>query len=57
VQVIDTVGAGDAFTASMVLDMLGNTNIETMNQRANALSSYVCTQAGATMAFPENLTD
>lgn len=53
VDVIDTVGAGDAFTASMTLGLLAQQNLETVNRNAIAAASYVCSQPGATMPFPD----
>lgn len=55
VRVVDTVGAGDAFTASMTLGLLAGDNLETINRNAMATASYVCSQPGATMPFPEQL--
>lgn len=55
VKVIDTVGAGDAFTASMTLGLLTGHNLETINRNAIATASYVCSQPGATMPFPDHL--
>lgn len=55
VDVADTVGAGDAFTASMILDLLFDRPLETVNQNAIATASFVCSQPGATMAFPAHL--
>jgi len=48
IQVVDTVGAGDAFTAAMVIGFLENYPIAVIHNRANFLSGYVCTQQGAT---------
>ena len=53
VDVVDTVGAGDAFTASMTLGLLAGQQLEAINRNAIASSSYVCSQQGATMAFPK----
>ena len=55
VKVVDTVGAGDAFTASMTLGLLAGHNLETINRNAIATASYVCSQPGATMPFPEEV--
>ena len=54
-DVVDTVGAGDAFTASLVVSMLTEQPLTIMNLRANRVASYVCSQAGATMEFPNSL--
>jgi fructokinase len=55
VKVVDTVGAGDAFTASMTLGLLAGQDLETINRNAIATASYVCSQPGATMPFPDQL--
>lgn len=49
---IDTVGAGDAFTAALVLGFLKNEPITSIHQRASRIASFVCTQRGATPALP-----
>jgi len=48
VEVIDTVGAGDAFTAMVVVGLLSGWSIETIHERANEIAAFVCTQSGAT---------
>lgn len=55
VDVVDTVGAGDAFTAAMTLGLLAEESIHTINRKAIAAASYVCSKPGATMTFPEHL--
>lgn len=52
VEVVDTVGAGDAFTAAVVLGMLQDFSVEQINQNASKVAAYACTQPGATMTFP-----
>lgn len=47
VKVIDTVGAGDAFTAAVVMGMLGETSIGEMHQMASQLAARLCGQTGA----------
>jgi len=47
VEVTSTVGAGDAFTAAMVMGYLAGDSLEVINQKANALAAHVCTQYGA----------
>ena len=46
-EVVDTVGAGDAFTASLVIEVLGGSSIATAGDRANRLASFVCSQRSA----------
>jgi len=53
VAVVDTVGAGDAFTAALVMGLLAQQELEVINESANRLAAYVCSQAGATPRIPE----
>jgi fructokinase len=48
IAVVDTVGAGDAFTAMVVVGLLSGLPTETINERANDIAAFVCTQSGAT---------
>jgi fructokinase len=52
VQVIDTVGAGDSFTAVLVLGLLQKMDLDEINTLANKVARYVCSQAGATPSLP-----
>ena len=54
-EVVDTVGAGDAFTAAMTLGLLADWDLDEINRRANAIAAYVASCAGATPASPEAL--
>ncbi|MDI6698922.1 MAG: carbohydrate kinase [Candidatus Saccharicenans sp.] len=47
VPAIDTVGAGDAFTAALVHGLLSGLDLGEINKFANQLASFVCTQKGA----------
>lgn len=47
VDVVDTVGAGDAFTAAFVVSYLRGDSIEDAHRSADEVSTYVCTKAGA----------
>lgn len=49
VQVVDTVGAGDAFTARLAMGLLRNEPLETLHEAAAKLAALVCTQQGATL--------
>jgi fructokinase len=55
VTVVDTVGAGDAYTAAMMLGLLACHDVATINTHAIAVASHACTVAGGTMAFPAEL--
>jgi fructokinase len=48
VRVVDTVGSGDAFTAALVYHYLRGASLETMNEAANRMGSWVASQTGAT---------
>ena len=52
VAVADTVGAGDAFTATLVHHCLREAPLQEMNQAANRVGAWVATQAGATPVPP-----
>jgi fructokinase len=52
VRVVDTVGAGDSFTAALVMGLLSKMNLDKINEVANEVARYVCSQAGATPALP-----
>lgn len=55
VNVVDTVGAGDAFTAAVAIGMLHGRDQEWIQQFATEVASFVCTQAGATPPLPDEL--
>lgn len=48
VEVADTVGSGDAFTAALVYHYLRRASLETLNQAANLMGAWVASQTGAT---------
>ncbi|MGL6076177.1 MAG: carbohydrate kinase family protein [Fimbriiglobus sp.] len=54
-DVIDTVGAGDAFTAVLTLGLLHQQPLEAISHVANQVAAYVCTQPGGTQTFPPGL--
>jgi len=49
---VDTVGAGDAFTATLLVGILAGRSLDEVNERANAVAAYVCSQPGATPPIP-----
>jgi fructokinase len=54
--VSDTIGAGDAFTAALAFGILAKLELDEINQRANELATYVCSQKGATPSIPAELS-
>jgi fructokinase len=51
VQVADTVGAGDAFTAALVHGYLRGMPLDEINAKANRVGAWVASQSGATPAL------
>ncbi len=45
--VVDTVGAGDAFTAALVVGLLDGKSLDEINESANRRAAEVCGHAGA----------
>ncbi|HKK04398.1 MAG TPA: PfkB family carbohydrate kinase [Gammaproteobacteria bacterium] len=50
---VDTVGAGDAFSAVTLLGLMRGWSLETTLPRALAFAARICAQRGATAANPE----
>jgi fructokinase len=48
VKVADTVGAGDAFTATLVHGYLRRIPLPQLNETANRVGAWVASQTGAT---------
>ena len=48
VEVVDTVGAADAFTAAVVVGLLSGWSMGAIHERASEIAAFVCTQSGAT---------
>jgi len=55
VEIADTVGAGDSFTAVLVAGLLQNHDLKKIHEKATRIAAYVCTQKGATPKIPEFL--
>jgi len=55
VDVVDTVGAGDAFTASVNLGLLAGWPLSKLHAHAERVAAYVCTQRGGTPPIPADL--
>ena len=54
-KLVDAIGAGDSFTASVAVGLLQGMELEAINDAANRVASFVCTQHGATPHLPEEL--
>lgn len=55
VEVCDTIGAGDSFSAVFVSSLLKGCSIEEAHKNAVKVSAYVCSQPGAMPEIPESL--
>ncbi len=53
--VVDTVGAGDAFTAALAMGLLRGCNLGEIHRIASEVAGYVCSCPGATPALPAHL--
>ena len=51
-EIADTVGAGDSFTAVLATGLLRGWDLDTINDRANRVAAFVCTQSGAAPTLP-----
>lgn len=56
VEVADTVGAGDSFTAAFISSILKGKSIVEAHRSAVEVSAYVCTQNGAMPQLPDRYT-
>jgi fructokinase len=47
INVLDTIGAGDSFTATMAMEFVKDKSLDKVHQRAIEVSSFVCQSNGA----------
>lgn len=57
VEVADTVGAGDSFTAAFIASVLKGKSVAEAHSIAVRTSAFVCTKDGAMPVLPSDLTD
>lgn len=55
VSVVDTVGAGDSFTAAFCASLMNGKSIKESHTIAVEVSAYVCTQKGAMPVLPKSI--
>lgn len=55
VQVADTIGAGDAFTAALTHYLLRGADLPTLNEAGNRWGGWVASQSGAMPSLPEKI--
>jgi fructokinase len=56
-SIVSTVGAGDSFTAAVMLGFLMGLALDNINESAQKIAAYVCTQNSATPALPTSLKE
>lgn len=54
-RMVDSVGAGDSFTATLIAGLLRGLPLDCINRHGNRVAAYVCSQRGATPALPDSL--
>ena len=57
IEVVDTVGAGDAFAAILVLGLLHKMELDDINALADEVARYVCSCTGATPELPKKFSE
>ena len=55
VEVSDTIGAGDAFTATLVVGTLAGRPLDAINRHASEVAAFVCSRPGGMPALPDSL--
>ncbi|NOR25940.1 MAG: carbohydrate kinase [Desulforhopalus sp.] len=56
-HVEDTIGAGDSFTAAATIGYLRGMALDDINEQANRIAAYVCSQRGGMPHVPESMTE
>ncbi|EDM28142.1 fructokinase [Lentisphaera araneosa HTCC2155] len=54
-ELVDTVGAGDSFTACFIINYLQGMPIKDAQKQASDMAAYVCSHSGATVELPAKL--
>jgi fructokinase len=57
IKIVDTVGAGDAFTAALVMGLLSKMDLDEINRLADEVARFVCSYAGATPPLPREFAN
>ena len=56
-NIVDTIGAGDSFTAATALGLLKGYSLATISDHANRVAAFVCSQKGAMPVLPADLQE
>ena len=54
---LNSVGAGDSFTAALCMGLLDRRPLGEINEHANRVATFVCSQDGATPSLPKELVN
>jgi fructokinase len=54
-EAVNSVGAGDSFTATLCMGLLNQKSLDECNEHANRVATFVCSQDGATPELPGEL--
>ncbi len=54
-KTVDTIGAGDAFTAAATIGFITGLGLREINEQANRLAAYVCSRQGAMVPHQRHL--
>lgn len=54
-EIVDTVGAGDSFTAVTIIGFLQGKTLSEINDHANRVAAFVCQHQGAMVELPDDL--
>jgi fructokinase len=54
-DVVDTIGAGDSFTAVTAMGLLRGYSLQQINEQAGRVAAYVCSRKGAMVDLPGGL--
>ena len=57
VSVVDTVGAGDGYSAGFLFSLLSNDDLHTTAEFAGIMGSFVASQRGALPEYSEELLE
>ena len=57
IEVVDTIGAGDAFSAVILIGYLRGWGLGRLSRVANELGGFVCTKSGATPNLPKRFLE
>jgi fructokinase len=56
IKIVDTIGAGDSFTAGLVLGLLQKMELDEINTLADEVARHVCSCVGATPPLPRKIS-